>query len=150
MSDINKEVVTTDVHGSGSDVEEGTMLNSDELRLAQLGYKQEFYRKLGFFESWAATFSSMNFISGIPVLFGWAMYTGGPTPAFSNWTMVGGLSTIVSLVMAEIAATMPVAGGIYYWSYRLGGERYGPILAWFTVSHRLSSMLHKPMSSSRH
>ncbi|KAK0270052.1 hypothetical protein LTS00_017073 [Friedmanniomyces endolithicus] len=55
---------------------------------------------------------SMNFISGIPVLFGWIMYTGGPTPAVANWTMVGGLSTIVSLSMAEIAAAMPVAGGM--------------------------------------
>jgi amino acid transporter len=57
-------------------------------------------------------------------------YTGGPTPAFTNWTMVGGLSTIVSLSMAEIAAAMPVAGGIYFWSYRLGGEKWGPFLSW--------------------
>lgn len=115
------------------DVEEGAILDQDELRLAQLGYKQEFYRKLGFFENWAATFTSMNFISGIPVLFAFAMYTGGPTPAFANWTLVGALSTIVSLVMAEIAAAMPVAGGIYFWSYRLGGQKYGPVLAWFTA-----------------
>ena len=75
----------------------------------------------------------MNFISGIPVLFGWVMYTGGPTPALANWVMIGGLSTIVSLSMAEIAAAMPVAGGIYYWSYRLGGEKWGPFLSWMTA-----------------
>jgi amino acid permease len=57
---------------------------------------------------------SMNFASGIPVLFGFVMYTGGPTAAFANWTMVGGLSFIVSLSMAEIAAALPTAGGIYY------------------------------------
>lgn len=33
-------------------------------------------------------------------------------------TMVGGLSCIVSLSMAELAAGLPTAGGIYYWSYR--------------------------------
>ena len=32
----------------------------------------------------------MNFVSGLPVLFGFAMYTGGPKAAFANWTMVGG------------------------------------------------------------
>lgn len=32
----------------------------------------------------------MNFVSGMPVLFGFAMYTGGPKAAFANWTMVGG------------------------------------------------------------
>jgi amino acid transporter len=75
----------------------------------------------------------MNFISGIPVLFGWIMYTGGPQSAFANWTMVGGLSFIVSLCLAEIAAAYPTAGGIYFWSYRLGGEKYGPFLSWMTA-----------------
>lgn len=54
----------------------GVVLTHDEYHLATLGYKQEFRRSLGFFESWAATFSAMNFVSGIPVLFGWVMYTG--------------------------------------------------------------------------
>ncbi|KAB5585165.1 amino acid or gaba permease [Coniochaeta sp. 2T2.1] len=62
----------------------------------------------------------------IPVVFGWAMYTGGPPSAFANWTMVGGFSFVVSLVMAEIAAAFPTAGGIYFWAYRLGGEEWGP------------------------
>lgn len=52
----------------------------------------------------------MNFVSGMPVLFGFAMYTGGPQAAFANWTMIGGLSTFVSLAMAEIAASLPTAG----------------------------------------
>jgi hypothetical protein len=51
----------------------GTILTHDEYHLATLGYRQEFIRSLGFFESWAATFTSMNFASGIPVLFGWVM-----------------------------------------------------------------------------
>lgn len=67
----------------------------------------------------------MNYASGIPVLFGFVMYTGGPTAAFANWTMVGGISTILSLSMAEIAASLPTAGGIYYWAYRLGGKKWG-------------------------
>jgi amino acid transporter len=53
--------------------------------------------------------------------------------AFSNWTMVGGLSLIVSFSMAEIAAALPTTGGIYLWSYRLGGERHGKILSWLTA-----------------
>src|ERR1700761_4131469 len=88
----------------------GHLLTHDEYHLATLGYKQEFFRSLGFFESWAATFTSMNFVSGIPVLFGFVMYTGGPKAAFANWTMVGGLSCIVSLVMAELAASLPTTG----------------------------------------
>ena len=52
------------------DVASGHVFTHDEYHLATLGYKQEFLRSLGLFESWAATFTSMNFASGIPVLFG--------------------------------------------------------------------------------
>ncbi|KAF1990208.1 amino acid or gaba permease [Aulographum hederae CBS 113979] len=135
--DIKADSPTTSAHAASSsaDVEDGTVqaMGRDEAHLASLGYKQEFYRHLGLFENWAATFSSMNFISGIPVLFGWIMYTGGPQSAFANWTMVGGLSFIVSLSMAEIAAALPTAGGIYFWAYRLGGDSWGPILSWMTA-----------------
>lgn len=35
--------------------------------------------------------------------------------------------------MAEIAAAFPTAGGIYFWSYRLGGQRHGRFLSWMTA-----------------
>ena len=127
---------SSDIAGSTEAKEEvspGIILTHDEYHLATLGYKQEFHRFFGFFESWAATFSTMNFVSGIPVLFGWVMYTGGPKAAFANWTMVGGFSCIVSLVLADIASALPTTGGIYFWSFRLGGEKYGPFLSWMTA-----------------
>src|SRR4051812_14180377 len=92
-----------------------------------------FVRGLGMFENWAATFTTMDFVSGMPILLGFALATGGPEAAFSNWTMVGGLSFIVSFALAEIAAAFPTAGGIYYWSYRLGGTKWGPFLSWLTA-----------------
>jgi amino acid transporter len=75
----------------------------------------------------------MNFVSGIPMMFAFVMSTGGPEAAFANWTMVGGFSFIVSLAMAEIASALPVAGGIYYWSFYLGGQKWGPFLSWMTA-----------------
>ncbi|QYT03412.1 Amino acid or gaba permease [Trichoderma simmonsii] len=119
-------------HDSPSDIAPKALSN-DEYQLAQLGYKQEFFRTLGLFENWAATFTTMNFISGIPMMFAFVMSTGGPEAAFANWTMVGGFSFIVSLAMAEIASALPVAGGIYYWSFYLGGKKWGPFLSWMTA-----------------
>jgi amino acid transporter len=94
----------------------------------------------------------MNYTSNMPGLWAFALITGGPAAALSNWIMVGGLASIVSLSMAEIAAAMPTAGGkvkyleaiaiqtyrshtsgIYFWSYRLGGKKWGPFLAWMTA-----------------
>jgi len=48
-------------------------MTRDEYHLASLGYKQSFVRSLGILESWAATFTTMNFVSGLPILFGWVM-----------------------------------------------------------------------------
>lgn len=112
---------------------EGLLLTKDEYHLAQLGYKQTLHRGLGLIENFIATFVTMNFVSGLAVLFGFAMYTGGPQAALANWTMVGGLSLIVALTMAEIAAALPTAGGIYYWSAYLGGPEWGPFLGWTTA-----------------
>jgi len=108
-------------------------MTKDEYHLASLGYKQVFSRGLGMVENWAATFTTMNFVNGLPILFGWVMSTGGPQAALANWTMVGGLSFFVSLSMAEIAASLPTCGGIYFWSYKLGGPEWGPFLAWMTA-----------------
>ena len=69
-----KVISNADIKGSGHCSDDpsledgpstGQVLTHDEYHLATLGYKQEFIRSLGFFESWAATFSTMNFISGI-------------------------------------------------------------------------------------
>lgn len=90
-------------------------MTKDEYHLATLGYRQVLVRGLGLFENWAAT---MNFVSGMPILLGFALATGGAQAAFSNWTMMGGPS-----LLAEIAAAFPMAGGIYYWNYRLGSTK---------------------------
>ncbi|WPG99988.1 Hypothetical protein R9X50_00281200 [Acrodontium crateriforme] len=128
-------------HTTSVGSEQGVEMSRDEHQLATLGYKQVFIRSFGLFENWAATFTTMNFVSGMPVLFGFAMYTGGPQAAFANYSMVGGLSTIVALSMAEIAASLPTAGGIYYWAYKLGGIDHGPLLSWLTAWYNWAGWL---------
>jgi amino acid transporter len=64
---------------------------------------------------------------------GFVVYIGDSKAAFADWMMIGGLSYCVSLVLANIAAALPTAGGIYYWSYRLEGEEWGPFLSWMTA-----------------
>jgi len=86
----------------------------------------------------------MNFVSGLPILFGWIMMTSGPQAAFVSWTTVSALSCLLALALAEIAAALPTAGGIYYWTYRLAGPWWGPFLSWNTavcVRNRAISLL---------
>jgi amino acid permease len=53
-----------------------------------------------------------NFVSGMPVLFGRIMITGGPQAAFTLWTIVGIVSRALSFSLAEITATFPTPGDI--------------------------------------
>lgn len=51
-------------HGSPDpEPEPGELLNADEAHLASLGYRQEFFRTLGIFENWAATFTVCHSVS---------------------------------------------------------------------------------------
>ncbi|KAJ3333695.1 hypothetical protein HDU93_008423 [Gonapodya sp. JEL0774] len=108
-------------------------IDHDAIALAKLGYRQSFSRGLGVFENFAASFSTIAFTVGVPQLFGYALYTGGPLAAWVNWIIVGLLAFSISLCMAEICSSMPTAGSIYFWSAKLGGDTYGPFLAWLTA-----------------
>jgi hypothetical protein len=52
------------------------LMSKDEYHLATLGYRQVLVCGLGMFENWAATFTTMNFVSGMPILLGFALVTG--------------------------------------------------------------------------
>ena len=48
-----------------------------------------------------------------------------------GWPLVGIMVIIVGLAMAEVCSSYPTAGGLYYWSAKLGGKN-GPAWSWFT------------------
>ena len=43
------------------------------------------------------------------------------------------MSTLVALAMAEIASAYPTAGGLYYWSSKLGSPAWGWFTGWFNL-----------------
>ncbi|XAR52460.1 hypothetical protein NMG60_11020554 [Bertholletia excelsa] len=49
-----------------------------------------------------------------------------------GWPIVGFLSLIVGLSMAEICSAYPTSGGLYFWSAELCGNEWGPLASWFT------------------
>ena len=50
-----------------------------------------------------------------------------------GWLLVGGFTIFVALSMAEIASTYPTAGGLYYWSSKLGSPAWGWFTGWFNL-----------------
>jgi amino acid transporter len=50
-----------------------------------------------------------------------------------GWLLVGLMSTIIALAMAEIASAYPTAGGLYYWASKLGSPGWGWATGWFNL-----------------
>jgi amino acid transporter len=61
------------------------------------------------------------------------MSSAGPVAGSIGWPLVAIFVTIVGLAMAELASAFPTAGGLYYWSSKLGGPAWGWYTGWFNL-----------------
>src|SRR6202142_1354481 len=123
---IKERSVSVNEQASGA---AGTL--TDEQRLHQLGYAQELRRRLSGFSNFAVSFTIISILSGCLTLYGYGMGTGGPSIIVWGWPIVGIMTLMVGLSMAEGCSSFPPAGGLYYWSAKLA-RRNGAAWSWFT------------------
>jgi amino acid transporter len=100
----------------------------DEQRLAELGYKQTLNRAWSGFSNFAISFTIISILAGCFTTYGQAWNNGGPIAISIGWPLISIPILIIGFCMSELVSAYPTAGGIYWWSGRLGG----PIWAWFT------------------
>jgi len=108
-------------------------LSDDEATLHRLGYAQELLRGWGGFSNFAISFTIISILAGCLTSYYIAIGWGGPIAVTWGWLLVGGFCILVSLAMGEIASTYPTAGGLYYWSSRLGSPGWGWFTGWFNL-----------------
>src|ERR1039457_7270330 len=106
-------------------------LEADIRQLHSLGYAQELRRRMSGFSNFAVSFTIISILSGCLTAYGIAMTNGGPVDMTWGWILVGLMTLIVGLGMAEVCSAYPTAGGLYYWSAKLA-RRNGPAWSWFT------------------
>jgi amino acid permease (GABA permease) len=111
--------------------EQSAPLSSDEETLHALGYAQELRRRMSGFSNFAVSFTIISILSGCLTLYGYGMNTGGPAIIVWGWPIVGIMTLMVGLAMAEVCSSFPTAGGLYYWSAKLA-RRNGAAWSWFT------------------
>src|SRR5881392_3242559 len=107
--------------------------DDDESILHRLGYAQVLYREMGGFSNFAISFTIISILAGCLTSYAIAFNQGGPVAITWGWLIVGTFCTIVALAMGEIASTYPTAGGLYYWSSRLGSPAWGWFTGWFNL-----------------
>jgi amino acid permease (GABA permease) len=113
------------------DIAAASTASEDERRLHELGYAQELMRRMSGFSNFAVSFTIISILSGCLTLYYFGMDEGGPAIIVWGWPIVGIMTLLVGLSMAEVCSSFPTAGGLYYWSAKLA-PRNGPAWSWFT------------------
>src|SRR3954449_528861 len=108
-------------------------LDQDEQRLAELGYKQSLQRGWSGFSNFAISFTIISIFAGTFTTYGQAWNNGGPIAISWGWPIICGLILLVAVSMSELVSRYPTAGGIYWWSSRLGGTAWGWFTGWFNL-----------------
>lgn len=103
---------------------------SEDARLATLGYKPQLNRVLGFFANFSVAFTYLSPMVGIYTLFVLGVGTGGPAYVWLTFIPVIGM-LFVALVFGELASHYPVAGALYQYSKFSVGGAYGWFVGWF-------------------
>ncbi|HYI75386.1 MAG TPA: amino acid permease [Gaiellaceae bacterium] len=107
--------------------------STDEQILHRLGYAQELLRGMGGFRNFAISFTIISILAGCLTSYFVAFERGGPVAVTWGWLLIGLMSTIIALSMAEIASAYPTAGGLYYWASKLGSPGWGWATGWFNL-----------------
>ncbi len=111
----------------------GYHTSEDEKTLHKLGYAQELFRAMGGFQNFAISFTIISILAGCLTSYYVGFERGGPVAITYGWLLVGLMSTIIALAMAEIASAFPTAGGLYYWASKLGSPGWGWATGWFNL-----------------
>src|SRR4026208_533720 len=118
---------------TGPSTSGGYHTSEDEQLLHKLGYAQELFRAMGGFQNFAISFTIISILAGCLTSYAIAFNNGGRALVAWGWRRVGLMSTIIPLAMAEIASVFPTAGGLYYWSSKLGSPAWGWFTGWFNL-----------------
>jgi amino acid transporter len=109
------------------------ILNDDERRLAELGYKQELNRSWSSFSNFAISFSIISILAGCFTTFAQAWNNGGPVAISIGWPVISAFILIIGFTMSELASAYPTSGGIYWWAAKLGGPKAGYYTGWLNL-----------------
>ena len=112
---------------------------NDEQTLERFGYRQELSRSLGYFSSFALSFSVICMTSGLFADYGDGLRAGGPAFVWS-WLIVGAGQFLVAMVFAQLARHIPLSGYAYQWTRSLAGDRMAFWAGWIMIVQFITGM----------
>ncbi|KAJ7493354.1 amino acid transporter [Mycena galericulata] len=108
------------------------VLDIDNAKLAELGYRSEFKREFSLLETCAFSFSIMGIVASISSTLSFGLVNGGHVGLVWGWFIPCFFVMFVALSMAELASSMPTSAGLYYFSAKMAPIKYAPLASWIT------------------
>jgi amino acid transporter len=109
----------------------------DAAQIEQFGYRQTLRRSMGWFSSFAVSFSFISITTGIFANYGFGIDHGGPRFIWT-WILVGIGQTLVAICLANLAPRVPLTGAMYNWGDKLMGRSYGWFTGWLVLAGYLA------------
>jgi amino acid transporter len=130
---ISEKVPKHSAHGHNE------WLAGDEQALERFGYRQELNRTLGYFSSFALSFSVICITSGLFANYGDGLRAGGPAFIWT-WLIVGAGQFLVAMVFAQLARQIPLSGYAYQWTRELAGQQVAWWAGWIMIVQFVTGM----------
>ncbi|MGW2204730.1 APC family permease [Streptomyces sp. NPDC001774] len=98
------------------------------------GYQQELKRTLGSFQVFAISFAFISVAVGIFATYDDVLLNAGPVGIWL-WIIAAVGQVLVALVVAQLAARIPLSGSSYQWASRLANPKVGWGFGWLTFCY---------------
>ena len=107
-------------------------LDSDALKLAEMGYTQDMKRNYSVISVLGVGFSLTNSWFAISAALITGINSGGPICIVYGIILIALISTCVGISLSELASAYPNAGGQYFWASELAPRRYANFASYLT------------------
>ncbi|MGW1544402.1 APC family permease [Streptomyces sp. NPDC002309] len=98
------------------------------------GYQQELKRTLGSFQVFAISFAFISVAVGVFATYDDVLLNAGPVGIWL-WVIAAVGQVLVALVVAQLAARIPLSGSSYQWASRLANPKVGWGFGWLTFCY---------------
>src|SRR5207244_5230587 len=93
----------------------------------------ELNRTWSAFQNFGISFTIISILAGCFTTYYQAWNNGGPIAISWGWPFISLFILIIALCMSELVSAYPTAGGIYWWSAKMGGPAWGWFTGWFNL-----------------
>ncbi|KAI9779017.1 MAG: hypothetical protein M1835_004798, partial [Candelina submexicana] len=130
--DVKEDVIGSAGSRSPDGIADIKSLDSDALKLAEMGYTQDMRRNFSVFSVLGVGFSLTNSWFGVSSALVTGINSGGPLLIIYGIIIIALISICVGISLSELASALPNAGGQYFWANELAPKKYANFASYLT------------------